>query len=74
VRELEPEYEGRVRFVLIPAAETAQRSDEIEAFGFTDKKHGLVVFASDGEARVKIPGHEFGKTEIVAAIDTVLER
>ncbi len=70
--ELEPEYEGRVDFVLIPAEETAKRPQELEAFGFTDLKHGMVGFTSDGEALVKIPGHQFGRPEIVAAIEELL--
>ena len=70
--ELEPEYEGRIDFVLIPAEETAKRPQELEAFGFTDLKHGLVGFTSDGEALVKIPGHQFGRPEIVAAIEELL--
>ena len=72
VGELEPEYTGRINFVLIPAEETAKRPDEIEGFGFTDLKHGLVGFTSDRRALVKIPGHNFGRTEIVAAIETIL--
>ena len=70
--ELEGEYGERVDFVLIPAEETARRKDEIDAFGFTELRHGLVVFTSTGEPRVKLPGHQFGKEEIVAAIDLVL--
>ena len=70
--ELEPEYEGRVDFVLIPAEETAERADEIEAFGFTDARHGLVIFTSAGDPSVKMPGHDFSKEEIVVAIELVL--
>ena len=70
--ELEPEYEGRIQFVLIPAEETARRGDEIEEYGFTDQLHGLVGFTSEGEPLVKIPGHQFGKEEIVEAIETLL--
>ena len=72
VGELESEYAGRVDFVVISAAETAQRVDEIKAFGFTELKHGLVVFSSDRVPVVKMPGHNFGKTEIVAAIEKTL--
>jgi hypothetical protein len=72
VRELEPRYTGQIEFVIVPAAETLQRLDEIKAYGFTDLKHGLVGFNSDGEALVKIPGHNFGRPEIVAAIDVLL--
>ncbi len=70
--ELEPEYEGRIQFVLIPAEETAKRQDEIEEYGFTDLKHGLVGFDAQGETVVTIPGHDFGKPEIVGACEQVL--
>jgi hypothetical protein len=74
VGELESEYAGRIDFVLIPADETAKRFDEIEAFGFKELKHGLVGFSSDRDPLVKIPGHNFGKPEIVAAIETLLDQ
>ena len=74
VSELQPEYAGRVDFVLIPAEETALRSEEIAAFGFTDLKHGLVAFDAEGEPVVKLPGHNFGREEIVAATEAVLAR
>ena len=48
VGELEPEYEGRIDFVIISAEETAQRADEIEEFGFTEQKHGLVASRARG--------------------------
>ncbi len=70
--ELQGEYEGRVEFKVVPAEVTVTVLDEIEAFGFTDLKHGMVVFASSGEALVKMPGHQFGRAEIVTAIETVL--
>ncbi len=72
MRELEPEYQGRVRFNVIDAVETAKRPQEIEEFGFTELRHGLVAFTPAGEPVVKLPGHQFGKTEIVSAIDQVL--
>jgi hypothetical protein len=74
VRELEPMYAGRVNFVVVPAAETAKRRDEIESFGFSDLKHGLVGFTCDRRAVVKIPGHNFGRTEIAEAIEKILPR
>ena len=72
VGELEQEYQGRVDFVIVPAEETARRSDEIEEYGFTDQRHGLVAFDEDGDVCVKLPGHQFGKAEIEAAVETVL--
>ncbi len=67
------DYAGQAQFVVIPAEETAQRADEIELFGFTAKKHGLVASGPGGEAAVKMPGHDFGKAEIEAALRQVLE-
>ncbi len=72
MRELASEYEGRVQFNVIPAEETAARTDEIAEFGFTALKHGLVGFAADGDVVVKLPGHEYGKPEIVDAAEKVL--
>lgn len=72
VGELAQEYEGRVEFNVISAEETAKAGKEIESFGFTDQRHGLVAFSSKGEALVKLPGHQFGKAEIKTAVETVL--
>ena len=72
VGELEQDYRDQVDFVIISAEETASRPDEIEAFGFTDLKHGLVSFDSEGEVRTKIPGHQFGKPEIQAIVEELL--
>ncbi len=71
--ELEPEYEGRIQFVLIDAEETANRGAEIEEYGFTDQLHGMVGFTSNGTPVVKMPGHAFGKQEIVEAIEMLLD-
>ncbi len=70
--ELEPEYEGRIQFVLIDPEETANRGAEIEEYGFTDQLHGMVGFDSDRTPVVKMPGHSFGKEEIVEAIEILL--
>jgi hypothetical protein len=70
---LEQDYGDRVDFVIVPAEETAQRIAEVNAFGFAEQRHGLVGFSADGQARVKIPGHQFGRPEIEDAIQRVLE-
>jgi hypothetical protein len=72
VRDLAQEYEGEVRFTLISAEETATSGEALDAFGFTEARHGLVAFTADGEALVKMPGHNFGREEIVGAIREVL--
>ena len=72
VSELEQEYGEQVVFHVVPAEETARSQAAIEEYGFTALKHGLVVFSSTGEPRVKLAGHQFGKEEIRAAIEQVL--
>ena len=72
MRELEQDYEGRAIFTIVSAEETAASFDDIEAFGFVDLKHGLVVFDADGEAKVKLPGHMFGRAEIEKGLKGVL--
>ena len=71
--ELQKEYGTQANFVVVPSAETLQRMDEVNGFGFEDLKHGLVVFDADGEAQAKLPGHQFGRPEIEAALLAVLE-
>ena len=70
--ELAQEYEGRAEFVVIPAEETAQRADEIELYGFTEQGHGLVAFDIRGEPVGKLPGHDYGKEEIVEVVEILL--
>jgi hypothetical protein len=72
VGELETEYGEQMDFRIIPAAETALAAEELESFGFTALRHGLVTFSAAGEPVGKLPGHEFGREEIVAAIEAAL--
>ena len=72
--ELEEEYGERATFVVVPAEETAKRGSELDEFGFTDLRHGLVIFDADGVPRVKLPGHDFGKERIEAGLAEVLAR
>ena len=72
MRELEQDYEGQATFTIISPEETAASFDEIEAFGFADLRHGLVVFDGEGEPRVKLPGHMFGRAEIEEGLKGVL--
>jgi hypothetical protein len=72
VGELEQEYGNLVDFVIVPAEETKARQDEIDLYGFTAAMHGLVVFDRDGAPAVKMPGHQFGREEILAAMHEVL--
>jgi hypothetical protein len=72
VSELEQDYGDRVYFNVISAEETARRQDEIKAFGFEAKRHGLVVFTSDGEPLVKVPGHQISREQIEALVKALL--
>lgn len=72
VGELAVEYEGRVRFNIVSAEETAKRGDEIELYGFTEQLHGLVALDPSGAPVAKLPGHMFGKDEIREAIEATL--
>lgn len=71
MRELEQEYGEQFDFVIVPAEETAKRQDEIELYGFTDLKHGLVIFDADGEVAYTIPGHTYGRAEIEEGMATL---
>ena len=72
MRELEQDYEGQAIFTVVSAKETAASFDDIEAFGFADLRHGLVVFDGEGDAKVKLPGHMFGRAEIEEGLKEVL--
>ena len=67
--ELEQEFSDRVDFNIIGAADTALRMDEVRGFGFEAQLHGLVVFDGEGQARAKLPGHDFGAEQIRTAIE-----
>ena len=63
---MSPNYEGKVKFEVINVS-TQEHKDEIK--GYDIGNHGLVGLSSEGNLKVKIPGHEFGKDEITAKID-----
>lgn len=68
VGELQNEYPDRVSFVIVPGAETKQRTAEIERYHLASRGHGLVAFDAAGEPVMTIAGHQFGRDEIVMAI------
>ena len=69
--ELELEYGDRVDFVIVEAEETKARGDELERYLLASRRHGLVAFDAAGEVVVTIAGHQFGREEIVMAIDQI---
>jgi len=72
VGELQTSYSNQINFNIIPSVETLKRTEEVNGFGFEDQKHGMVAFDAEGKPVVLIPGHNFGKDEIEAAIQKVL--
>lgn len=73
VSELETQYADQAKFVIVSPEETQAAVAELEEFGFSDQKHGLVIFDAAGEAVVKMPGHNFKKPEIEKGLKDVLE-
>lgn len=71
VRELEADYGERVDFVLVSPEDTKARKAEIAEYGLGS--HGLVAFGADGSVRATLPGHEYGKPEVLAATEAALE-
>jgi hypothetical protein len=67
VRELEKEYEGRVRFEIVPVYGREQ-----EVRGFDLGNHGLVGFDAGGNARVFLRGHQYGRAEVAAKVEELL--
>jgi len=71
VSELRNAYAEKVDFVIVPAAETARRQDEIQRFNLTARKHGLVALDASGEPVLTIAGHNFGRAELEMAVAQV---
>lgn len=71
VSELRAEQGSAIDFVVVPAAETAQRQPEIERFQFGGRRHGLVAFDASGSPVVIFAGHNFGRAEIEMALKQI---
>ena len=71
-KNLSEVYAGRVEFEVRDAF-----SDEGQAaaktYEFGDLKHGMVGFEPDGAVAFKLPGHAYGRTEIVEKVEVMLE-
>ena len=68
VGELRNVYGEKVDFVIVDAADTAKRTDEIARYNLAVRKHGLVAFDASGEPVLTIAGHAFGRPEIEMAV------
>ena len=71
MRELETEgtYKDQLKFTIV-APEEAGFTDAVKQYELGT--HGLVGLSPAGEQVVSIPGHEFGRPEIEAAIAQLL--
>jgi hypothetical protein len=69
IDELRDEYAGRVRMVVLPAADPSA-----EHYDFGPTRHGLVALSADGELVSVLPGHDFGRAEFVAQVEDLLRR
>lgn len=67
MRELETEYAGRIRFEIV---QVYGREEEVRGFGLGN--HGLVGFDPEGNAKVFLPGHQYGREEVVAKVEELL--
>jgi hypothetical protein len=72
VRDLQKEYEGRVRFAIFSATSPEGRA-ATERNGWKDALHGLEVLAPDGRVVDHLPGHAYGREEIRARIEALLK-
>ena len=71
VSELETEYEGRINFRIISAT-SDEGIDASMEYDFENRRHGLVGFDKEGEAKVVMPGHSFGKPDIEKTLAELL--
>jgi hypothetical protein len=72
VRGLEKEYEGRVEFRVLPA-EGPEGKAAAERNGWKDALHGLECADPDGRVVVHLPGHAYGREEVRARVEALLE-
>ena len=65
-------YKGRVSFDILPAT-----SPEGEAArsrnGWNDALHGLEAVAPDGRVTGQLPGHDYGREQIVEQVEALLK-
>lgn len=72
VRGLEEDgtYSKKIRFYIVEVNSKKVRDEVARWPGLGN--HGLVGTTAKGELKVKIPGHNFGKQQIIAKADELL--
>ena len=71
MRELEPEYAGRVVFD-IRDVNTEEGQAAVVKYGWQEPLHGLVTLTPDGEMVGNLPSHRYGKAEVQAKVEELL--
>ena len=64
-------YAGKVRITVVEAFSDEGKAARVK-YGFGDQLHGTVGIGPGGETLFILPGHQYGRDEIVAAIDKIL--
>ena len=68
-------YEGRVRFqVLYAFDEKSQPHPDLADVDFGKSRHGTLGLTADGKHAFRLPGHAYGRAEMVEKIDAMLAR
>ena len=71
MRDLEKEYEGRVRFEILAATGPEGRA-ATERNGWKVALHGLECLTPDGRVASHLPGHRYGREEIREKVEALL--
>lgn len=69
---LSREYDGRVEFDIQSAASKEGQAAVLE-YGLDARRHGIVMLDPKGAVASTISGHNFGKDEIQAAVEEMLQ-
>lgn len=72
MRDLEKKYEGRVAFEILSATSPEGRA-ATERNGWKDALHGLEALAPDGRVVGNLPGHNYGREEVLAQVEALLK-
>ena len=66
-------YRGKVVFEILPAGGEAGRA-AVKRNGWDDALHGLEALAPDGRVVGNLPGHDYGREEVVAQVEALLKQ
>ena len=67
------EYEGRIAFDILSAT-SPEGTAATKRNGWNDALHGLECVAPDGRVVGHLPGHDYGRDEVVAQVEALLKQ